>query len=568
MYRVLAVLTVLCASAAAEPAWTVTRSANFELWSDADPHTIHATLAWFEQLRAFSLQNIGVPPASVTIVVFRSAADYNALRPTPDAAAFSASMGSRHYVVMSADLAGTSGIAAHEYAHILMHSTGVELPRWMAEGLAEVYSSLHIGIHSSTVGGDLPGRSATLARQLWMPLPDLLGATDDPHDLSLFYAQSWALTQMLLFSPEYAPRFSALTMALLSGTPSDRALSQIYGKPLADITHDLLAWALPARFPGISLPGLETSPLTTSASTVTSFERRRLMANVLFAAGDRVRAAAFFTELQREAPADPGIPAALGEIALQQSNTAATLRAWKQAIDHGSRDAQLCFRYASLAQEAGYSETEVRPVLERAVALDPTFDDARFTLALIQMNVGEFEHGIAQLRAMRHVAPHRAFAYWCAMANALNELDRRDEAKTAALEADRHASTAAEHARAADLAYVAATDVSVQFERDASGAAHLVTTRVPHGVSDWNPFVEPADQMRRVDGMLINIDCSGSPTRLTVAAAHRRLTLSIPDPRRVQMHNAPAEFVCGPQSAHVIVDYAAQNSVVRAMDFK
>jgi len=172
------------------------------------------------------------------------------------------------------------------------------------------------------------------------------------------------------------------------------------------------------------------------------------------------------------------------------------------------------------------------------------------------------------LRAMRQIAPHRAYAYWAAMANALIELDHRSDAKAAAIEAGRHAVTPAEHARAAELAWIADTDLTVRFERDTSGTPHLVTTRAPRDAPGWNPFVEPSDQMRRIDGTLQNIDCSGKATRLTIASAQQKLTLTIPDPSRVEMHNAPAEFVCGPQSAHVVVDYAAQNSVVRAMDFK
>ena len=255
-------------------------------------------------------------------------------------------------------------------------------------------------------------------------------------------------------------------------------------------------------------------------------------------------------------------------MALQAGDRLAALKAWKQAIDKGILNASLCYRYANLAQECGYPDADVRPALERAVALDPEFDDARYGLALIEMNAGEFADCVRELRAMRHVAAHRAYDYWAAMANALNELDRRDEAKAAAADAARYARTAAESARAAQLAYLAGTDATVRFERDASGATHLVTTRVPHGTAPGNPFVEAGDEMRRIEGTLERIECGTGSTRLFVRSADKKLTLLIPDPTRVEMHNAPAEFVCGPQSAHVIVDYAAQNSVVRAMDFK
>jgi hypothetical protein len=40
-----------------------------------------------------------------------------------------------------------------------------------------------------------------------------------------------------------------------------------------------------------------------------------------------------------------------------------------------------------------------------------------------------------------------------------------------------------------------------------------------------------------------------------------RLTVAIPDPSHVQMHNAPAEFVCGPQAlVEVTIQYAASKA--------
>ncbi|HZU25312.1 MAG TPA: hypothetical protein VFA04_07310, partial [Bryobacteraceae bacterium] len=180
----------------------------------------------------------------------------------------------------------------------------------------------------------------------------------------------------------------------------------------------------------------------------------------------------------------------------------------------------------------------------------------------------DFEGGVRQLRAMKHVTRARQYSYWSTMANALNELDRREEAKAAAAEADRHAATPEEHAHAAQLAYIAATDLTVQFARDASGRAQMVTTRTAHGSTEFNPFVEPGDHMRRVEGTLGEIDCSGPVTRVAVQAGGEKLTLSIPDPGRVRMLHAPAEFTCGPQSARVIVDYATQSGVVRSIDFK
>jgi hypothetical protein len=101
------------------------------------------------------------------------------------------------------------------------------------------------------------------------------------------------------------------------------------------------------------------------------------------------------------------------------------------------------------------------------------------------------------------------------------------------------------------------TQVAVQFTRD----ARLITTRVPQGAADWNPFIELSDNIRRADGTLRAIDCHGGPLRLQVANGEKPLTIVIADPQRVQMRNGPTEFTCGTQPANrVTVIYAATRS--------
>ena len=49
---------------------------------------------------------------------------------------------------------------------------------------------------------------------------------------------------------------------------------------------------------------------------------------------------------------------------------------------------------------------DIRPALERAVALEPDFDDAHYQLALLEKNAGHYEAAIREFHAMRIVAVH------------------------------------------------------------------------------------------------------------------------------------------------------------------
>jgi hypothetical protein len=101
----------------------------------------------------------------------------------------------------------------------------------------------------------------------------------------------------------------------------------------------------------------------------------------------------------------------------------------------------------------------------------------------------------------------------------------------------------------------------------------LVTTRTPHQAADWNPFIEPGDDVHRIQGDLREIDC-GKMTTIRVEAAGKLVTLAIPDLQHVQMRHAPPEFTCGPQTpTHVTIEFAQTRKgnavgVVRGMDFR
>jgi len=572
----------LSAFAQPVPSWRLTRSAHFELYSQGDDAAGRKMLEWFEQLRAFYIQTTGLATESaapVRVIAFRSAREYEPYRLGAASDAHFAGTESREYIVLAALDAGEFQIAAHEYAHAVLHAAGLKFPAWLSEGLAEFFSTVRIEAGSATLGGDLPARTQALQRHSWIPLAQVLAISaesrvrEDRETADMFYAETWALAGMLVLSPDYGSRFGEFLAAMTVGTPSDRALEEVYGRSLDLISNDLRVWAA-ARHAPVALPGIRLGQAGIGApEDVPPRVARAILADLLSAAGELGRAEAIYRELARETP-DATVFAALGNIALRSGDKERAREEWKRAIAAGIKDPKLCYQYAALAENAGLPDNDFRAALERAVALKPDFDDARYMLALILKNAGEFDAALAQLRAMRHVAPARAYHYWMAMASALLELDRREEAVAAAKHALNHASDAAEQGRAKQVAYMAETDLAVQFTNGANGRVEMQTTRVPHQTTDFNPFVEPSDDMRHVEGKLREIECTGETTRFVVETSGKRVTLAIVDPSRVQMRNAPPEFTCGPQAGSKVgVDYAASPKgktagVVRGMEFR
>jgi tetratricopeptide (TPR) repeat protein len=590
--RACTILACLVAGASAREVagWNHAATPHFDIYSNSDAETARSLALGFERMHAFFVRQVGVGlPADreIRVICFASTQEYNQYRARPGADGYFIGAESRDYIVLPAVPRATRAVpyddlrvAAHEYAHVLIHSGGWTLPEWIAEGIGDVVSTLRMGQRDSRIGGDLPGRSQALKSGKWMTLPELFaftlkGPAAGVGREGLFYAQSWALADLLMLSPNYAARFPALLAALASGVPAVRALEAVYQTPLDAIARDLRArvarssGALP--LPAVALPWTEPR-----VEPMTPFASRAMLADLRLANGDLAGAASAFRQLAAESPASGEVHAALGTIALRRGDTAGAVAAWKRAVELGIADADLCFRYAVLAGDRDDRddpgdrdgrELLVREALERAIALRPGFDDARFKLALLEKNAGRAEAAVGQLRAMRQIAPARAFAWWSALADALVGLDRRGEAKQAAAQAHAHAGSTAERERATELAWLADTELAVEIE-----GSKFRTVRVPVGAPERNPFIEAGDRVQRREATLRQVECSEGGIQIVVDSAQGTLTLAVPDPSRVQVRNAGSvafEFVCGPQEARqVLVEYRPAGGILRGLEFR
>jgi len=294
----------------------------------------------------------------------RSAEDYR-LRTIADA--YYTSDGNSDYVVLAGLEPKDFGIAVHEYVHHVLHSSGLKVPPCLNEGLAEFFSTLRIvpGMpgHPAEyqLGGDLPARSQTLQRKKWLPLAKLLElpVPETRQDAELFYAQSWALADMLVTSSEYSGHFRDLVFEFNSGTATGLSFYKAYGESLAQVEQQLKKWIERPRFAGvISNGGAEMALL--HCTDLSAREEEALLARLLLVGGHLQQSQARYEEILREWPNDPDAQAALGTIALRQGKRAEALKEWHLAIGNNLTDADLCYRYALLAEESGVSEQDLK----------------------------------------------------------------------------------------------------------------------------------------------------------------------------------------------------------------
>ncbi len=568
--------------------WTVARSSHFEVYSQTGPERARIVLTHFEELSSFFDRNRIVPVQSrlekkppVRVIEFSSKREYDTVKLRATADAYYTGTADRDYIVMPQLGSDDFRVAAHEYAHFVLHSDGLQLPAWLDEGLAEIFSTVRITNRRCELDGELPVHVETLRRHPWFSASQLFTAQPDSPLLqirsgaAIFYAESWALADMLTSSPEYAPHFGDLIALLNSATVrSQQALARIYSKSPEKIVADAQNWIGHGRSSRRTLLPAPPEIFDIEVNQISESQARALIADLLFANGNWDRSEQIYQELLRQSPGDPELLASLGTIALRKGNRHAALVYWGKALHRGLNNAALCYRYALLADEMELPSGEIQRALEQAIVIQPDFDDARYKLALLNSNAGDYGAAVNQLESMTKPPASRAFAYWTALAYALSELGKRDESESAANQAMRFASSSEEHAQAARLAYVAKTDLTVRFERGADGNLQLTTARIPHGTTDFNPFIEANDRIEVATGTLREVQCDGGRlTAFLVESKSGTLTLSVPDPTHVLMRNAPSEFNCGPQTAkNVKAEYAKTakpgTGLLRGMEFQ
>jgi len=560
----IAVLMGLASAADAAP-WMRLVTAHFELLTDASEPSARALLLHLEQLRrVFDAQSVvprGRAAGRVQVVAFRSAAEYAPYRLETSAEAYFLGAGERDWIVMPLGGAADLGAAAHEYTHTVIRRAGLGLPPWLAEGLADVFSTAWVEGDRAVLGDPHRGRLSELRHASWIPLEQLMAYAGRPtdHDRA-FYAESWALVHMLWLAPDYRSRFSVLV-------GSAGQVERVYGTRTAALEAAVRAWIGRREWPVLEVR--LTGP-TPSAPVVEALPRGRLelaLAGLDLALGRTERARTAYLRLETDLPGAPEVQEALGRLALASGGRDEARQRFSRALQLGTRDARLAYDYAMLLRESvpgTPGDPEVSAALQRALELDPAFEEARFALALERSHAGRDREALDEFRAIRQVSENRAFAYYLARAQTELALGLENDALASATQARGHAGTAEERHVADGLAWMARSEVVVQLTPQ--GAAQLTRiAREPGAVENWNPFVEPADRLERREGELRQVECAGADTRVTVVAEGQAVVLAMPDPSRVAVRGpegAPAgaafEFVCGPQNgARVMVEYAA-----------
>ncbi len=395
----------------------------------------------------------------VNILAFNSDKEYYAYHFNPSAYAFYQETPKGDYVVMR-DLAPEHfSVAVHEYTHSVVGHTGMNLPLWLNEGIADFYSTMECRDAKVLLGIAPPGREEFLKTRHWIDWTTLATTGQDspyyqqPEKMLLFYAQSWALVHMLAMDPAYADGFMKFLKAVSDGASTDAALTAVYHKTLAQIGAEVVDYAGSKRMKAhLVNVDARTSAFETRAVAEAEKHAEFGLAEVLAAnPGTADEAKTRLAELTVKYPGDPRSEESLGYLAMRSGSQQEAAQHLSRAVNSNSQNPDVLFRLAYLKLQSGGSNDEVIDLLRRVLAVDGNHYNALLELGCTAAKSGRFEMAVEALKKIAQPKPEHAYVVSYTLAYSLIELGNGSEARHYAQRATELAGGAKDRAEATGL---------------------------------------------------------------------------------------------------------------------
>jgi Flp pilus assembly protein TadD len=574
--------------------WVKLATPHFELYTTAGEKKGREAILYFEQVRSFFLEASASKRANefpVRIVAFRGEKQYQPYRFNTFAFAYYARGRNRDYIVMQDIVSEHYPAAIHEYTHMIIEHTGLKPPPWLNEGMAELYSTLTPVGKKAAVGDIIPGRAQTLLNNKWIPLDALTSADrqsplyNESNRAGMFYAESWALTHMLFFAPDYRPNFAKFVVAASSGKTMDEACQAVFGKHLTEVESGLRQYLRGERFYRVLFDiKLEKSAEDPDVAEASPFESGMVLADLLALTNKTKEALSAYQQLANDNPDKPDVEESLGYLAWQSGDHDAARGHFARALATGTKNAQMCYDYAMLSRSGADAVKNALPAFRKALDLKPDYAEARVQLGLMLVNTRDYPEALVQLRQVKKVDPEQAQWFFPALAYAYLQTGDKEKARENAEFAKMWAKTPQqiEHADALlqsleskkTVARTAPPGEQVPRMKRVERSEFQVAEERPPA----NPFVAKDDQMSHVEGVAQKLDCSGKTARFHVLVGKTAMVFEIPDPDRVLIKHSGEmqhDFACGVQKPYkVSVDYAilpdsksGSAGIVRGLEF-
>lgn len=583
------------------------RSENFELLTDGSERAGRRVLNHFEQVRSFFRQTLrqSLTPQHVRIVQFTDEGNYRHFRASQQAAAFYVYGAGIDTVVMGPRTSADMTVAVHEYVHVLIRHSGLLIPRWLNEGIAEVYSTVTPVSGKMQVGSPPEGRMRTLMSGSQMPLRTLFSADHDSpelkdsHGVAQFYAKSWALAHILMLADGFRERFDGLVRDISDGAESEAAIRRIYGLTPDQLEDKLVQYL---RMPTINVARFAVQSAGKAEVSLgrpaEPYEYEVALAHIEAATDKTGPAIERCKRLKQSYPSRPEPSEALAYLHIQRRETEPAVALLAEALERGSTSRQTFLHFLRMAP-AGHpmlaraegsaskwlehyeADMEVRLTLARRQLTSRRYSQARATLAQVtnirkkdaadyfrvmaHAAVGEGDAGEAAiaLRRLKEHLPEDQQSEAVRLQSAIDSVSARAAWNSSAAQPRARVHTAFPSHDGPDRP-TPARESSSSYEPEPETGPPVIrrveTQPAPAPAAEPVKKWRTPDSLPAVTGEFEALECSGARAAMLVRSSGRILRLWVDNPLEIEMKNsngASMVFTCGKQIdlRRVVIQY-------------
>jgi len=593
------VLLALAGVLGAEDKWVRVQTDNFEVFTSQGERKAKETALYFEQLREFFLYYWQVkadPATPVRIIVFSGEKQYAPFQPGKHAAGYFQHGIDRPWIVIGGHLSGWERTICHEYTHLMVQQSGLSIPLWLNEGLAEIYSTFRPMGSKVEIGNLIPGHFAAVQNG-WIPVSRLLEVRHaDPEyrgkQSAQFYAGAWGLTHMLMLERQNRRSYAPILEQLAKGVASEEAIAAA-GFTTKRLDDDLRIYLKrnDQFYAGLIPFKSERSSAAWKSSVVPAVEMEAVLALLT------VNGADAGPRLSKLDPGNAASQEALAYAAWRKGDMPEARQHFTEAIRLGAASAKLYYDAARASMYARSKDDESIGWLQRAVEVYPEWLEARLQLLEQFVFLNRYADALrlsASFKAVpaRHASRlFRSISYTEAMLKSLERAEQsrqraRSYAKTErdSMECDRldqflDRLVAAKENAAQMTEQLAAEMREARLRADAAESNSFGPAPADDDDDDVPvirrksalppPEIDAFEAMRpsggeEVEASLVHMDCSRSAPLLEFRLADSSvLKLEILDPQKVNLHMVKpgeetkvVELQCGAQERRVRIGHA------------
>jgi tetratricopeptide (TPR) repeat protein len=494
----LAILWAAPLSGAKHETWFEVRSPNFIVVSNAGEKEARKTAIRFEQIRAVFRRSLDVANKHqspvITILAVKDENSVKTLLPEAWAKGHAHPAGvfvqnmNQYFAVVQLDAPGSNpyNTIYHEYYHSLTMPYFPNLPVWLSEGLAEFYGNTHMSDSEVGMGQADPDLIAELKEGGLLPL-DVLFQVDhnspyynEENKISVFYAESWALTHYLMVGDKAAhrPMLQAYLHALALGETQEQAAAESFGD-LKKLQIAVYSYIQNGAFYYLKSP----PPPEIAAGDLKVRELSEAEMDAYRGGFAAVRGLTKDAKpmLEEAVKLDPKLALGyqyLGFAEYEGRQRAEALADFTRAIELDPKNALTRFLRAYLASTqrgAVANDTQMEEDLRAAIAISPEFAPPYGVLAVYLANRGDNLPEALQLAQKAQTLEPGNAVYQIDIAQVLARMNRYQEARKIALHALANATNPMERAHVEQ--FLAFLQQVRQFSPDDSEAAAPAAVR-------------------------------------------------------------------------------------------